>query len=255
MKTIVIATLAALLAGTTLASAQSQPTYPPAQDYSQPRNDRSCSRSTAFRVPRSKTAARRRPERPIPAASPQRRSIRQVRSVLAIRRPRWRRIIRCAARVRQTLRRNLDDWCRCARIRRSRRTPPCRAAPRTTCDRISRAPFDGLRKCLHLGLQHVEAPDDRRSGPGGAVIGPVGGTSVVGTKRKLCKVALLNFGEPLGAVEREREIRRGCDRAEQQPGRPTLEMQHRTGGIVRRSRECTGDDAAHVPHAAANSIM
>ena len=51
MKTIVIATLAALLAGTTLASAQSQPTYPPAQDYSQPRNDPQLQQE--YRVPSS----------------------------------------------------------------------------------------------------------------------------------------------------------------------------------------------------------
>lgn len=40
MKTTLIATtLAALLAGTSLAAAQRQPTYPPAQDYSQPSGD------------------------------------------------------------------------------------------------------------------------------------------------------------------------------------------------------------------------
>ena len=39
MKITTIATTAALLAGTMLAAAQSQPTYPPQGDASQPRND------------------------------------------------------------------------------------------------------------------------------------------------------------------------------------------------------------------------
>ncbi len=39
MKTILSTTIVALLAGTTLAAAQSQPTYPPQGDASQPRND------------------------------------------------------------------------------------------------------------------------------------------------------------------------------------------------------------------------
>ena len=51
MKITTIATMAALLAGTTLAVAQSQPTYPPQGDASQPRNDPQLQEQ--YRVPSS----------------------------------------------------------------------------------------------------------------------------------------------------------------------------------------------------------
>jgi hypothetical protein len=51
VKPILTATMAALLASTTLAAAQSQPTNPPQQDYSQPRNDTQLQQE--YRVPSS----------------------------------------------------------------------------------------------------------------------------------------------------------------------------------------------------------
>jgi hypothetical protein len=51
VKITTIVTMAALLAGTTLAAAQSQPTYPPQGDASQPRNDPQLQQQ--YRVPSS----------------------------------------------------------------------------------------------------------------------------------------------------------------------------------------------------------
>ncbi len=58
------------------------------------------------------------------------------------------------------------------------------------------------------------------------------------------------LGQALAAVEGEREIGGGCDRAEHEPGRPALEVQHHRGGVVGGPGNMPRRDAAHVAHMA-----